>query len=118
MAVSVRPSNIMASWPAPLGSWRGGTPTRVRASDNTDRRCDEHRTAAVRCTSLQSKLTPRLAAMRPIRHDVGHGRIARGVVASANVERELATPRNDIDGAVAHRELTHRADEHGRLRTA
>src|SRR5438270_679321 len=53
-----------------------------------------------------------------LRHDVGHGRIARGVVASANVERELATPRNDIDGAVAHRELTHRADEHGRLRTA
>src|SRR5262249_22443525 len=64
IATSVRPSNIMASWPAPLGRWRGVTPARATASAKSDCRRAEHRTAAVRCTSVLSMMTPRLAAIR------------------------------------------------------
>src|SRR6266436_1915134 len=53
-----------------------------------------------------------------LRHDVGHGGIADSIIAGANVERELATARNDVDRAVQNGKLSDRADERRRLAAA
>src|SRR5262245_50139505 len=50
--------------------------------------------------------------------DVGHGGIARRVVAGANIEREFAATRNDVDRAVGDGKLPDSAHKRGHLRAA
>ncbi len=49
-----------------------------------------------------------------LREYVGRRRVARGIVSGANIERQLATPRDHVDGAARHRQPPYRADQRRR----
>ena len=55
----------------------------------------------------------RLVIVIDRRHDVADGGVARRVIDGADVERQFATARDDVDQPVRHRDLADRADEVG-----
>ena len=112
IAIGATAGNSIASWPAPLGRWRTGTPCAAIASANAACSPGSHGAASAVKKSATSICTRRrlrdVGEARANRRDRG---AAQRVVAGADVDRECDVLRDHVDRARQHRHLADGADE-------